>query len=74
MVEVSVGDEVHEGDIVVVLEAMKMLHSLAASGHGTVAEIHVEPGTAVESGAALVTFETEAPEVVSESDRRQTTE
>ncbi len=61
-IEVAVGDEVHEGDIIVVLEAMKMLHSLSASGHGTVAAIHIEAGTSVESGAALVTFEIETTE------------
>jgi acetyl/propionyl-CoA carboxylase alpha subunit len=58
-VEVAVGDEVHEGDVIVVLEAMKMLHSLSAGGHGTVEAVHVEAGTTVESGAALVTFASE---------------
>jgi len=61
-VDVAVGDEVHEGDIIVVLEAMKMLHSLPASGHGTVSAIHVEAGMAVETGAALVSFELEEVE------------
>ena len=49
----------HEGTAVVVLEAMKMLHSLTASGHGVVAEVRVEPGMVVEAGAVLVTFEEE---------------
>ena len=58
-VEVAVGDEVHESSVIVVLEAMKMLHSLTASGHGIVAEVRVEPGMGVEAGAVLVTFESE---------------
>lgn len=56
MVEVAARQCVGD-DIVVVLEAVKMLHSLAAAGHGMVEAIHVEAGTAVESGATLVTIE-----------------
>jgi len=56
-VEVEPGAAVKEGDVLVVLEAMKMLHSLAASGSGRVAEVFVKAGMNVESGSVLVTFE-----------------
>ncbi len=58
-VEVAPGDEVHEGEALVVLEAMKMLHTLTAAGHGVVAEVRCEPGMSVEQGAVLVTFASE---------------
>jgi biotin carboxyl carrier protein len=58
-VAVAVGDVVAEGQTVVVIEAMKMLHTMAASGRGTVAEVRVGPGDQVESSAVLVSF---APE------------
>ena len=56
-VAVTAGDIVAAGDTVVVVEAMKMLHSLAAHGAGTVNEIRCAPGDAVEANQVLVTFE-----------------
>ena len=56
-VMVGVGDVVEEGQTLVVLEAMKMLHPLAASGRGTVAEVRTTVGDQVESHAVLITFE-----------------
>ena len=41
---VAVGDAVDEGDGLVVLEAMKMEHTLRADGAGTVSEVHCAPG------------------------------
>jgi len=58
-VRVQVGDRVREGDVVIVLEAMKMLHNLEAAGTAVVAEIRCEPGSAVGSGDTLVRFEAE---------------
>jgi 3-methylcrotonyl-CoA carboxylase alpha subunit len=55
------GDEVRGGDVVIVIEAMKMLHSLTASGPGRVAEVRVSTGDSVESGQVLITYEAEAP-------------
>ena len=56
-VPVVVGDVVATGDVVVVVEAMKMLHSLTAHGAGTVAEIRCSAGDAVEANQILVSFE-----------------
>ncbi len=51
------GSEVQAGDTLVVIEAMKMLHTLTANGDGTIATVSVNQGDTVESGAVLVTFE-----------------
>ncbi|MDH3301597.1 MAG: ATP-grasp domain-containing protein [Acidimicrobiia bacterium] len=55
-IRVGVGDPVAGGDVVIVIEAMKMLHSLSASGAGTVDEIRVAVGDQVEGNQTLVTF------------------
>jgi len=52
-VAVEAGDEVAAGDAVLVLEAMKMQHTVSAPNAGTVAEIRVQPGTQVASGEVL---------------------
>ena len=53
---VSPGDEVNEGDIVVILESMKMEIPVEAEEAGTVAEVHVRDGDSVDSGDAIVTL------------------
>ena len=55
-VAVSIGSEVAAGDPVVVIEAMKMLHTLTAAGPGTVEEVRVAVGDQVASNQVLVTF------------------
>jgi len=57
-VPVALGQHVAGGDPVVVIEAMKMLHTLTAAGPGIVAEIRVAPGEQVVTNQVLVTFET----------------
>jgi biotin carboxyl carrier protein len=54
---VKEGDEVQEGDVVCVLEAMKMENELRASKSGVVKEVTVEPGSDVEMGEVLVMVE-----------------
>jgi biotin carboxyl carrier protein len=51
---VELGQEVTEGQGVVVVEAMKMENELRATAPGVVKEIRVKPGEAVEGGAALL--------------------
>jgi biotin carboxyl carrier protein len=53
---VAKGDVVQAGQGLVVLEAMKMENEVRARVTGTVAEVHVAPGTAVDGSARLVTF------------------
>ena len=55
-VHVAPGDVVAGGDVLIVIEAMKMLHSLSAHGTSMVDEVRVAPGDQVASGQPLVTF------------------
>jgi acetyl/propionyl-CoA carboxylase alpha subunit len=54
---VAVGDAVVEGDGLIVLEAMKMEHTLRADGAGTVSEVRCEPGQQVDVGDLLVALD-----------------
>ncbi len=53
-IAVSEGQQVSEGDLVVVLEAMKMEQPLTAHRSGTVASINVEAGTTISAGTRLL--------------------
>ena len=55
-VNVNIGQDVSEGDTVLVLEAMKMETDIRANGSGKVAEIKVESGDAVKVGDVLLTL------------------
>lgn len=54
--KVAVGDKVKAGDIVVILEAMKMENSLEAQADGTVTEINFKKGDTVSKDAVLLTI------------------
>jgi acetyl-CoA carboxylase biotin carboxyl carrier protein len=56
-IECQVGDEVAEGDTVVILESMKMEMPVEAEDAGTVKEILCEEGQAVNEGDTLVILE-----------------
>jgi acetyl-CoA/propionyl-CoA carboxylase, biotin carboxylase, biotin carboxyl carrier protein len=60
-VRVKEGDEVDEGDVLLVLESMKMELSIVAPHPGTVAGLALNPGDRVERGQALVAVATEDP-------------
>jgi acetyl-CoA/propionyl-CoA carboxylase biotin carboxyl carrier protein len=52
-VAVSDGDTVHTGDLIVVLEAMKMENPVTAHKDGTVTSLDAEPGSSVGQGTVL---------------------
>lgn len=54
---VTPGEEVERGQVLVVLEAMKMEHEVVAPYAGRVQEVLVEAGQQVEAGAVLVVIE-----------------
>jgi acetyl-CoA carboxylase biotin carboxyl carrier protein len=56
-VECKVGDEVEEGDTLVILESMKMEMPVEAEDDGTVSKIVCEEGQAVSEGDTLVVLD-----------------
>ncbi len=56
-VEVKPGTNVCAGDVICVLEAMKMKNMIRSPRAGVIASVDVLPGQAVNYGAVLVTFE-----------------
>ncbi len=54
---VSIGDQVSEGDTLLIIEAMKTMNHIPAPRAGTVKRILVEDGAPVEFGAPLVILE-----------------
>ena len=56
-VDVAPGEEVVAGQSLVVVEAMKMEHTIAAPHAGRVSEVHVEAGEQVDGGRVLVVLE-----------------
>ena len=53
-VEVTQGAAVKEGQLLVVLEAMKMENEILAPKDGTVAQVVVQKGSHVETGSPLI--------------------
>lgn len=56
-IEVEVGDDVDEGDTVVILESMKMEMPVEAEDPGVVKEIRCQEGQSVSEGDTLVVLE-----------------
>ena len=55
-VKVSVGQTIQKGDVVCVLEAMKMENDIPASQSGTVASINVQKGSNVNANDVIITL------------------
>ena len=55
----SIGDQVETGQTLIVMEAMKMEHRIAANVSGTIAAIHHEVGEQVAAGATLIDIDSE---------------
>jgi len=56
-VNVEPGQPVREGDVLVVLESMKMEIPLLASQDGVVSQVRVQPGSSVRAGQCVVVLE-----------------
>jgi acetyl-CoA/propionyl-CoA carboxylase biotin carboxyl carrier protein len=58
IVEVPVreGDPVAEGEVVIIIEAMKMMNEIRAHKAGLIAAVHAVPGTTVEAQTRLITL------------------
>ena len=59
-VAVSVGDTVEAGDALVVLEAMKMEHTIRADIAGTITDVHVTIGQSVDAHTIVATLTTDS--------------
>lgn len=55
-IKVKAGDSVSNGDVLCVLEAMKMENDIVAPQDATVASIEVKKGDSVEAGSILITL------------------
>lgn len=55
-VKANPGQSVKKGDVILILEAMKMENEVVAPSNGTVASINVSVGDMVESGDVLATL------------------
>ena len=55
-VKVAVGQQVNVGDVVLILEAMKMQNNIEAESAGTITSITVKPGDTVMEGSVLLTI------------------
>lgn len=55
-VKASAGASVKKGEVIMILEAMKMENEIVAPQDGTIASINVSSGDSVEAGAVLATL------------------
>ncbi|MBP3912251.1 MAG: biotin/lipoyl-binding protein [Niameybacter sp.] len=55
-VKVSVGQTIKEGDLVAILEAMKMENEIFASASGTVASVNTSAGNMVEANDVIISI------------------
>ena len=58
-IQVAEGDKDEAGDILVVLEAMKMENNIASDVNGTIAEITIEEGDSVGAGDIIILIDLE---------------
>jgi biotin carboxyl carrier protein len=56
-VKVSVGSRVNEGDVICILESMKMENPILSPVSGVIKEIQVSPGQTVKTGVVITIIE-----------------
>ena len=56
-IKVNVGNRVKEGDVICILESMKMENPILAPVSGTIKEIRVSPAQVVKAGAVIAIIE-----------------
>jgi biotin carboxyl carrier protein len=61
-IPVSVGDAIAEGDVLIILESMKMQNELKSPQGGIISEIEVQPGDSVEQKQRMLTITPPHPE------------
>lgn len=57
-IETTIGDAVSEGDVLMIIESMKMEIPVLATEDGSIVEFAVEEGEAVSEGQVVVVLET----------------
>ncbi len=62
-INTDIGDKVKEGDVLMILEAMKMQNEIHAPISGTVSEVNYKPGDNVEANAPLLVITPEVPKL-----------
>ncbi len=55
-VKVTAGQQVKEGEVIAIVEAMKMENEITAHKAGKIGQVLVQKGSTVETGAVLVTI------------------
>ena len=56
-IRVAAGDQIKAGQVIAILEAMKMENEIQAESDGTIISVHVGKGDSVLEGAAIVTIQ-----------------
>jgi biotin carboxyl carrier protein len=60
-INAEIGAQVKEGDVLMILEAMKMQNEIHAPISGTVSQVNYKPGDSVEANAPLLVISPEVP-------------